>query len=315
MKMLPIALSAAALAAAAPCITQGQSNVAKPATKPAAKPVPSKSGHLAVNGLNYYYEIHGTGEPLLLLHGGLGSIDMFRPMLPALADGRRVIAVDLHGHGRTALGDRQIDLPDMGDDMAGIVKKLGHQKVDVLGYSLGGGVALRFAVQHPEMVRRLALVSAGFAQNGFHPEMLPMQAQVGAGMAEQMKDTPMYQSYVAVAPKPADFPKLLDQMGAWMRKPYDWSEDVKKLRMPVMLVYGDSDMFRPEHVVEFYKLLGGGLKDAGWMREHMSQNRLAILPDVTHYEMFLAPELPRTVRPFLDGKSGSKTWAEQVQGK
>jgi pimeloyl-ACP methyl ester carboxylesterase len=90
---------------------------------------------------------------------------------------------------------------------------------------------------------------------------------------------------------------------------------VKKLRMPVMLVYGDSDMFRPEHVVEFYKLLGGGLKDAGWMREHMSQNRLAILPDVTHYEMFLAPELPRTVRPFLDGKSGSKTWAEQVQGK
>jgi len=93
----------------------------------------------------------------------------------------------------------------MGDDMAGIVKKLGHQKVDVLGYSLGGGVALRFAVQHPEMVRRLALVSAGYAQNGFHPEMLPMQAQVGAGMAEQMKGTPMYQSYVAVAPKPADF--------------------------------------------------------------------------------------------------------------
>jgi len=212
-------------------------------------------------------------------------------------------------------GDRQIDLPDMGDDMAGIVKKLGHQKVDVLGYSLGGGVALRFAVQHPEMVRRLALVSAGYAQNGFHPEMLPMQAQVGAGMAEQMKGTPMYESYVAVAPKPADFPKLLDHMGAWMRKPFDWSEDVKKLRMPVMLVYGDSDMFRPEHVVEFYKLLGGGLKDAGWMREHMSQNRLAILPDVTHYEMFLAPELPRTVRPFLDGKSGSKTWAEQVQGK
>src|SRR2546426_7398953 len=120
MKMLLIALSAAALAAAAPCVTQGQSNVAKPA----AKPAPSKSGHLAANGLNYYYEIHGTGEPLLLLHGGLGSIDMFRPvLLPALADGRRVIAVDLHGHGRTALGDRQIDLPDMGDDMAGGGKK------------------------------------------------------------------------------------------------------------------------------------------------------------------------------------------------
>ena len=104
----------------------------------------------------------------------------------------------------------------------------------------------------------------------------------------------MYKSYVAVAPHPEDFPKLLDRMGALMRKPYDWSEDVKKLTMPVMLVYGDSDMFRPEHIVEFYQLLGGGLKDAGWMREHMSQNRLAILPDLTHYEMFVSPALVQT---------------------
>ena len=110
-------------------------------------------------------------------------------------------------------------------------------------------------------------------------------------MAEMMKDTPMYKSYVAVAPKPAEFPKLLDRMGALMRKPYNWAEDVKTLKMPVMLVYGDSDMFRPEHIVEFYQLLGGGLKDAGWMREHMSKNRLAILPDLTHYEMFAAPVL------------------------
>ena len=110
-------------------------------------------------------------------------------------------------------------------------------------------------------------------------------------MAEMMKDTPMYKSYVAVAPNPEDFPKLLDRMGELMRTPYDWADDVKKLKMPVMLVYGDSDMFRPEHIVEFYQLLGGGLKDAGWMREHMSKNRLAILPDLTHYEMFAAPAL------------------------
>ena len=135
-----------------------------------------------------------------------------------------------------------------------------------------------------------------------------MQAQVGAGMAEMMKDTPMYKGYVAVAPKPEDFPKLLDQMGAFMRKPYDWSADVSKLTMPVMLVYGDSDMFRPEHIVKFYQLLGGGLKDAGWQREHMSKNRLAILPDLTHYEMFMAPQLARTVLPFLDGKSGAAAW-------
>jgi pimeloyl-ACP methyl ester carboxylesterase len=145
--------------------------------------------------------------------------------------------------------------------------------------------------------------------------MLPMQAQVGAAMAEHMKDTPMYKSYMAVAPKPEDFPRLLDRMGEYMRKPYDWTEDVKKLQIPVMLVYGDSDMYRPEHIVRFYQLLGGGLKDAGWQRENMSRNRLAILPGLTHYDIFLAPELARTVLPFLDGKTGSRNWTDEVRKK
>ena len=140
--------------------------------------------------------------------------------------------------------------------------------------------------------------------------MLPQQAQVGAAMAPMMKDTPMYKSYVAVAPRPEEFPKLLDRMGEAMRKPYDWSAEVKTLKLPVMLVYGDSDMIRPEHIVQFYQLLGGGLKDAGWQREHMSRNRLAILPDLTHYEVFLAPELVTTVLPFLNGKSGATAWKQ-----
>src|SRR4030095_13915723 len=127
-----------------------------------------------------------------------------------------------------------------------------------------------------------------------------------------MKDTPMYKSYVAVAPKPEDFPKLLDEMGALMRKPYDWSADVAKLTMPVMLVYGDSDMIRPEHIVKFYQLLGGGLKDAGWQREHMSKNRLAILPDLTHYEVSMAPTWVATVLPFLNGQTNPPGRAEQV---
>ena len=278
-----------------------------------AAPAVIKSGHVEANGVNYFYAIYGEGEPLLLLHGGLGSIDMFAPILPILADGRQVIGVDLQGHGRTALGDRAISLIDMGDDMATILEALGYGQVDALGYSMGAGVAFRLAVQHPETVRRLALVSGGFAQDAFYPEMLPMQAQVGAAMADAMKETPMYKSYVAVAPKPEDFPKLLDRMGELMRTPFNWADDVKTLKMPVMLVYGDSDMYRPEHIVEFYHLLGGGLRDAGWMREHMSQNRLAILPDLTHYDIFLAPALGYTVRPFLDGKSGAKSWAEQVQ--
>jgi pimeloyl-ACP methyl ester carboxylesterase len=278
-----------------------------------AKSTPTKKGHVMANGVNYYYEIHGRGEPLLLLHGGLGSIDMFGPILPVLVKERQVIGVDLHGHGRTALGERPISLIDMGDDMATVLRQLGYEKVDVLGYSLGAGVAFRLAVQHPAMVRRLALASAPYAQDGFYPEMLPQQAQVGAAMAEAMKETPMYKSYAAIAPRPQDFPKLLDRMGEAMRKPYDFSEDVKKLQMPVMLIYGDSDMIRPEHIVRFYQLLGGGLKDAGWMREHMSKNRLAILPNLTHYEVFMSPALATTALPFLNGESGAPSWANQVK--
>jgi pimeloyl-ACP methyl ester carboxylesterase len=258
--------------------------------------------------VSYYYQVHGKGGkggrrqagPLLLLHGGLGQIEMFGPNLTALAKGRQVIGVDLQGHGRSSLGDREISLVEMGDDMATVLKSLGYSKADVMGYSMGGGVAFQLAAQHPESVRRLVLVSAGFSQDGFYPELLPMQATVGAAMAEQMKGTPMYESYMALSPRPQDFPKLLDRMGALMRKPYDWSGDIKKLTMPTLLVFGDSDMFRPEHIVKFYELLGGGLKDAGWQREHMVRNRLAILPDVTHYEMGLAPALAATVIPFLD---------------
>jgi pimeloyl-ACP methyl ester carboxylesterase len=277
----------------------------KPAMQ-TATPKPTKSGHAAVNGVNYYYAVYGAGEPLLLLHGGMFHTEMFGPNLTKLAQRRQVIGVDLQGHGRTPLGDREISLVDMGNDMAGVLKKLGYGKVDVLGYSMGGGAAFQLAAQHPEMVRRLVLVSTPCAQDGFYPEMLPLQAAMSAAMAEQMKETPIYKSYVAIAPHPEEFPKLLDAMGAYMRKSYDWSADVKKLTMPVMLIYGDSDMFRPEHEVKFYQLLGGGLKDAGWQREHMSQNRLAILPDVTHYEMGLAPQLVDTALPFLNAKAAPR---------
>ena len=274
---------------------------------------PTKTGRLEVNGVNYYYELHGKGEPLLLLHGGMGSIDMFGPLLPTLAKTRKVIAVDLHGHGRTALGDRPFSLQAMGDDMAAIVKKLGHEQVDVMGYSMGGGVAFRMAAQQPQSVRRLVIVSAGYSDDGFYPELRQMQNAVGAAMAEQMKETPMYKSYMKVAPKKEDFPRLLDTMGNWMRKSYDWSADVAKLQGPVMLVYADGDMFRPEHMVKFYQLLGGGLRDAGWGRETMPKNRLAILPDLTHYDMFTSPRLASTVLPFLNGESDARSWASTVK--
>jgi pimeloyl-ACP methyl ester carboxylesterase len=311
-KTLIAMLTTVAASFAAPPIVQAAQE--KPAVQTSI-PKSTKSGHAAVNGVNYYYAIYGTGEPLLLLHGGFGQIEMFGSNLTNLAQSRQVIGVDLQGHGRTPLGNRKISLVDIGNDMAGVLKKLGYDKVDVLGYSMGGGVAFQFAVQHPEMVRRLVLVSTPYSQDGFYPEMLPQQAALGAPMAEQMKQTPMYKSYVAIAPHPEEFPKLLDQMGAYMREPYDWSAEVKKLTMPVMLIFGDSDMFRPEHIVKFYQLLGGGLKDAGWQREHISQNRLAILPNITHYEMGLAPQLVDAALPFLNGQGRAKSWDEHVNGK
>jgi pimeloyl-ACP methyl ester carboxylesterase len=298
-----VASTAAALAAPAIAYAQGAQTVNTTAN---AIPPPTKTGHIEIKGVNYYYEIRGKGEPLLLLHGGLFSIDMFGPNLAILSAHREVIAVDLQGHGRSTLGDRPISPIDMGDDMAAIVKQLGYRQIDALGYSLGGGVALRLAIQHPDVVRRLALLSTPFAQDGFFPEMLPQQAAVGAAMVPMMKDTPIYKSYMAQAPQPDDFPRLLDRMGEYMRQSYNWAVDVTTLKVPVMLLYGDSDMFRPEHIVEFYHLLGGGLKDAGWGRETMSTNRLAILPNLTHYEIGAAPALGHTVLPFLNGESGPK---------
>jgi len=273
----------------------------------------TRSGRQTIDGVDYYYELHGQGEPLLLLHGGLGSIDMFGPTLAQLAQNRNVIAVDLQGHGRTPLGNRPFRLEAIGNDMAELCKRLGFSQVDVMGYSLGGGVALRLALQKPEVVRRLVLVSTPFADDAFYPEIKAQQAQLSAKMLPMMKDTPMYQSYAAVAPKVEEFPRLLDTIGELMRRHYDWSAEVPQLKLPVLLVYGDGDMFRPEHEIKFYQLLGGGQRDAGWQREHLSQNRLAILPDVTHYDIFASPRLLPTVLPFLNGQSGAKSWAEQVQ--
>ena len=280
----------------------------------AAGPAKKTSGHVTIKGVDYHYEVRGQGEPLLMLHGGLGNSDMFEPILP-LFSGRQVIAVDLQGHGRASLGNRPIRCDAIADDVAAVLKRIGQAKVDVLGYSFGGCVALRLAIQHPDVVRRLALVSTPYANDGWYAEMRAQQAQVSAALAPMMRETPMYRSYAAVAPKPEEFPRLLDAMGDQMRQKYDWSAEVAKLNMPVMIVFGDGDMIRPEHEIKFYQLLGGGLKDAGWNRESMPRNRLAILPDRTHYDILTSPRLAETVLPFLNGQSDARSWAEQVNAQ
>ena len=270
---------------------------------------PDSSGYIAANGVNYWFEIHGRGEgtPLVLLHGGLMWTQAFGPTIAELAKTRRVIGIDLQGHGHTSLGRPTIRYADLGRDLAVVIQMLGLSQVDAMGYSFGGGVALQLAFQHPSLVRRLVVLSAPYASTGFFPEMRPQQAAVGAAMFDAMKETPMYKGYIAIAPRPQEFPTLLDAMGELMRTPYDWSAQVKQLTMPVLLVFGDADMITPEHIVDFYKLLGGGQRDAGWMREHMSKNRLAIIPDLTHYEAGDSPLLVPTVLPFLNATGSGES--------
>ena len=261
-----------------------------------------------VNGINLYYESHGTGRPLILLHGGLGSGEMFEPILPTLSERHRVIVVDLQGHGRTADIDRPIDVRLMADDIASLIDHLGLEKPDLVGYSLGGGVAFFTAVKYPEKVGKLVMASANIRRDAIPPEMLAQQAQVNAAAVEFMKDTPMYQVYQRVAPRPEDFGRLLDKIGESMSKDFDHSEEMRGLQVPTMIVCADADMAPPSHYVEAFKLLDGGLRDGGWMGEGRPKggHALAMLPGLTHYNLGVSPLFAAVALDFLDGPtSGS----------
>ena len=257
-----------------------------------------------VNGLSLYYETHGTGKPLILLHGGLGSGEMFGPILPVLSERRQVIAVDLQGHGRTADIDRPIDIRLMADDIAALIDHLGMEEPDVVGYSLGGGVAFFTAVKYPQKVRKLVMASANIRRDAIPAEMLAQQAQVNAAALEFMTDTPMYQLYQRVAPRPEDFGRLLDKIGESMSKDFDYSDELRGLQVPTMIVCADADMAPPAHYVEAFKLLDGGLRDGGWMGEGRPKggHALAVLPGLTHYNMAASPLFAAATLDFLDGQ-------------
>jgi pimeloyl-ACP methyl ester carboxylesterase len=254
-----------------------------------------QSGYADVNGLKLYYEIHGSGEPLILLHGGVVGIPMLGPILSELSQSRKVIAVELQAHGRTADIDRPLTFEAMADDVAAVVEQLGITKTDVMGYSLGGGVALQLAIRHPEAVRRLIVVSASVKREAWYPEVLADFAQMGPATAGPMKQSPLSQIFPNL-----DWEILFTKLGVLLRQDYDWSKDVAAITAPTLIVFADADSIRPEHIVEFFELLGGGQRDAGLDGAGRPANQLAILPGLTHYNIISSPALAAVVTPFLD---------------
>lgn len=268
--------------------------------KAASNAHPLKKGYAPVNGLQLYYEIYGNGQPTVLLHGGLGAIEMFGPNLQTMAQNRQVIAVDLQGHGRTADIDRPLNVELMADDIAALLKHLNIRQADIVGYSMGGGVAIQTVIRHPERVRKVVAMSTPIRRNAFYPDILSQQAQIGPEAAEFMKQTPMYQMYASLAPKPGDWTKLITKIGETMKVDYDWSDKIKSIKVPVLLIAADADLFPPSHTVETFQLLGGGLKDGGWDGSGQVASQLAILPGLTHYNIFMSPAWAPVALAFLD---------------
>ena len=256
----------------------------------------------SVNGISLAFEEFGSGSPLVLLHGGFGSWEMFGPNLELLAKEHRVIGVDLQSHGRSPAAHRVMRFETMADDIAELIATLGLERAAIMGFSLGGGVALRTAIQHPDAVERLVLVSTPFRRRGWHPEMTAGMDSMGPHIAEPFKQTPMYQDYERIAPNKEDWPVLIEELTTLLKIDYDWSAEVSRLSMPVMLVIGDADGVPPSHAVQFFELLGGGKRDANWDMSGKTGHRLAILPGATHYDINVNPDLARAVIPFLEGE-------------
>jgi pimeloyl-ACP methyl ester carboxylesterase len=237
-----------------------------------------RGNYAEVNGLNMYYEIHGKGEPLVLLHGAYMTIDAMGEVVPELAETRQVIAVELQGHGRTADIDRPLSYEQMADDTAALLRHLGIEQADVFGYSMGGGVALQVAIRHPEVVRKLVVVSASYTSDSMHPELLEM---IPTLTPEAFAGSPIEEAYLRTAPNPHDFPMLVAKLKRLDMEPFAWPpEDIRGIAAPTLLIVGDSDAIRLEHAVELFRLLGGGVM--GDLTD-LPKSQLAVLPGTTHF--------------------------------
>jgi pimeloyl-ACP methyl ester carboxylesterase len=260
-------------------IATGEGTVTDSAT-PAAASTPTSTGYAPANGLQMYHEIHGEptdAPPVLLLNGAYMTTGTFGPFLPGLAAGRQVIVTDLQGHGRTGDIDRPITYETMADDCAALLNHLGIAQVDAVGYSMGGGTAIQLAIRHPEVVRTLVPISAGYRHDGMQPELIAMLPTL---TVDAFIGSPFETTYKEVAPNPDDFPTLVRKLVELDSTPFAWDADIPKISAPTLIVMGDSDASSVEHGVAMFRLMGGGA-----MGDFVGipKVRLAVLPGTSHF--------------------------------
>ena len=260
-------------------------------------PTSAETGYAPVNGLNMYYEIHGTGQPLVLLHGAFSAVGTsFGELIPELAKTRQVIAFELQAHGRTADIDRPMSLEHMADDTAAALRHLEIENADLFGYSMGAAVALHVAIRHPDVVRKLVVASVTYSMSGMHPGLMDGLENMTADM---MFGSPWHEEYTRIAPNPDGFETLFAKKGQMDRGIQDLAaETIQAIKAPTLLIIGDSDIVRPEHAVEMFRLLGGGV--AGDL-VGLPHSQLAVLPGTTHVTVVSRADLLLPiVTPFLD---------------
>ncbi len=278
----------AALAVATPNIAQGDVSMS----------VPSKSDRVAVNGVEIYYEIHGEGSPLVMLHGGVNPSEMFGAPLAAMAESHQVIAIHLRGHGLSSDTPAAWSVEQMADDVDAVLETLGFERVDVMGYSLGGGVALQTAIRHPDRVGKLVVIGTSVKSGGNYPEVqAAFEAMPGmaATIGGQLAQSPLATLYPDV-----DWEAMMRKSGEMNLKPHDWSADIAGIKAPTLLVFADADMMSPEHIAEMYRLFGGGTRDAGFDgAQRPTVNQLAIIPGATHYDVIQKASVTDYAKAFL----------------
>jgi pimeloyl-ACP methyl ester carboxylesterase len=258
---------------------------------------PSSTGKVPVGGAEIHYEIHGDGPPLVLLHGGVTPSTTFGVPLAAMAKTHKVIAIHLRGHGFSTDSDGPWSAEAFADDVAAVLRQLGIGKAHFMGYSLGAGVALQVAIRHPELVEKLVSVSVAFRTDGDYPEVRQAFAEMpgnAAAIGQQLSASPLAQLYPDV-----DWETMMRKTGETSQADRDWSKGIRTIKAPTLLVFADADSIRPEHMVEFWKLLGGGQHDAGLDGSQRPASQFAILPNTTHYSLIESPLLTEVATAFL----------------